>query len=114
MDNQRLFEIIAEQQKGHENEVEFTVGEQLREIAEHEPKSAALLLRDLQIKDMDLHAAALALQKYADENHKGSGSFCITPLVAEGILRKFYGLPERETPAQKAKDDAFIDLDSFL
>ena len=45
----KLYDLIAEQQKGHENEPRFMIGEQLKEIAEREPLSAELLERDLEI-----------------------------------------------------------------
>lgn len=115
---QKLISLIEEQQKGHENEPLFMVGEQLREIAEREPFSAELLQKDLETDGMKLADAAAALQKHADENRGKAKCFCITPKVAEGILRKFYGLPEAVTVEEKKSEDADkgsrIDLASFL
>ncbi len=113
----KLHELIAQQQKGHENKPRFMIGEQLKEIAAREPRSAELLERDLQIKEMTLEAAEKKLQEYADKNHGNAKSFCITPLVAERILRDFYGLPQRraeESVSAAAPDGAYIDLTSFL
>lgn len=109
--------MIAKQQEGHENEPAFMIGEQLKEIAAREPRSAELLAQDLTVKEMSLEAAAKKLQEYADKNHGKARAFCITPIVAEGILRKFYGLPkagnEASAPTPAPKDD-YIDLSSYL
>lgn len=111
-----LIELIEQQQKGHEKAPRFMIGEQLKEIAEKEPLSAQLLLRDLQIKEMSLEAAEQEFQRYADKNHGSAKSFCITPAVAEQILRKFYGLPapeENAAPAPAGQNN-YIDLSEFL
>ena len=114
----KLFDLIAEQQKGHETEPRFMIGEQLKEIAEREPLSAELLERDLEIEEMNLEAAEKHFQEYADRNHGKAKAFCITPKVAERLLREFYGLPipEENAPEKKEADSAagYIDLSSFL
>ena len=113
----QLIEIITAQQKGHENEPLFMVGEQLKEIAEREPFSAELLEKDLETEGMKLADAAARLKKYSDEHHGKANCFCISPKVAEGILREFYGLPKFEAvsvekPTQQPT--GFIDLGTFL
>ena len=114
----KLYDLIAEQQKGHENEPRFMIGEQLKEIAEREPLSAELLERDLEIEEMSLEAAEKHFQEYADKNHGKAKAFCITPKVAERLLREFYGLPipEENAPEKKEADSSagYIDLSSFL
>lgn len=114
----KLFDLIAEQQKGHETEPRFMIGEQLKEIAEREPLSAELLERDLEIEEMNLEAAEKHFQEYADRNHGKAKAFCITPKVAERLLREFYGLPipEENAPERKEADSSagYIDLSSFL
>ena len=114
----KLFDLIAEQQKGHETEPRFMIGEQLKEIAEREPLSAELLERDLEIEEMNLEAAEEHFQEYADRNHGKAKAFCITPKVAERLLREFYGLPipEENAPEKKEADSSagYIDLSSFL
>ena len=117
----KLYDLIAKQQKGHETKPRFMIGEQLKEIAEREPLSAELLERDLEIKEMSLEAAEKHFQEYADKNHGNAKSFCITPKVAEGILREFYGLPtpnpSREMDSVKKTEEPseeYIDLSSFL
>ena len=114
----KLFDLIAEQQKGHETEPRFMIGEQLKEIAEREPLSAELLERDLEIEEMNLEAAEKHFQEYAGRNHGKAKAFCITPKVAERLLREFYGLPipEENAPEKKEADSSagYIDLSSFL
>ena len=114
----KLYDLIAEQQKGHENKPRFMIGEQLKEIAEREPLSAELLERDLEIEEMNLEAAEKHFQEYADRNHGKAKAFCITPKVAERLLREFYGLPipEENAPEKKEADSSagYIDLSSFL
>ena len=117
----KLFEMITEQQKGHENGPVFMVGEQLKDIARNEPHSAELLEKDLAMPAMSLVEAEKKLKAYADANHGSAKSFCVSPLKAEEILREFYGLPKRagmptETLAEKveASNPGHIDLSDFL
>lgn len=115
--SQNLIALIEEQQKGHENEPLFMVGEQLKEIAEREPVCAEIIENDLAIEGMSLAKAADALKAYADKNHGKAKCFCITPIVAEGILREFYGLPTPDSAAkteQKEQTVERLDLSSFL
>ncbi len=112
----KLQEIIAQQQKGHEGKPRFMIGEQLKEIAAREPICAEILEKDLTVKEMSLEAAERKLQEYADKNRKNARTFCITPIIAEGILREFYGLPKRDEAETEpeAPQEGFIDLSSFL
>lgn len=111
----RVKELIEVQQKGKENTAPWMVGEQLKEIAEREPISAGILLNDLQVETMSIVEAEKQIKAYADKHKKGN-CFCVTPIVAEGILREFYGLPKRdEKPAEETvADSGYIDLDAFL
>ena len=114
----KLYDLITEQQKGHETAPRFMIGEQLKEIAEREPLSAELLERDLEIEEMNLAAAEKHFQEYADKNHGKAKAFCITPKAAERLLREFYGLPtpEENAPEKKEADSSagYIDLSTFL
>ena len=114
----KIYDLIAEQQRGHETEPRFMIGEQLKEIAEREPLSAELLERDLEIEEMNLEAAEKHFQKHADKNRGKAKAFCITPKVAERLLREFYGLqiPEENAPEKKEADSSagYIDLSLFL
>ena len=114
----KLYDLIAEQQKGHESKPRFMIGEQLKEIAEREQHSAEILERDLEIKEMSLEAAEKHFQAYSDKQSGKKGTFCITPKVAERLLREFYGLPIPEENAPEKKKvgslEGYIDLSSFL
>ena len=112
----KVFEQIEVQQKGHEKEPLFMVGEQLKEIAAKEPLAAELLEKDLATQGMGLADAAKKLQEYADKNHGRAKCFCITPPVAEKILREFYGLPEPVKVTKKIEQVTApkIDLSDFL
>ena len=103
--------LIEEQQKGKEGTAPWMVGEQLKEIAEREPACAELLAKDLTVSGMGIADAEKKLKAYADKN-KNNGFCCITPKVAEGILRKFYGLPERE--ATTKTEPMIFDLSAFI
>ena len=60
------------------------------------------------------------IKAYADEQRKTTKAncVCVPPNVAEGIIRKFYGLPERSTAAKQAEpakqEDSFLNLEDFL
>ena len=113
-----LHEIIAFQQKGHENEPIFMIGEQLKDIVSREPGIREILERDLLVDGMDLAGAASYFKKYADKNRKNAKCFCISPHVAEKLLREFYGLPDCAIESKKetapVKTSGFIDLNSFF
>lgn len=85
-------------QQGKEGTDVWMIGEQFLEIAEREPASAALIEKDLEVADMSLPEAAKAMKAFADEKHsKVKGNcICVTPKEADGVLRKFYGLPLRD------------------
>lgn len=116
MRNEALHALIEKQQAGHENEPLYMIGMQLLEIADREPESAELLLQDLTRDGMKLPDAAAMLQKHADEiaKPKHLRCVCITPQTAEGLLRKFYGLPEPAEAPVSAPEPDFLDLSSFL
>ena len=111
-----LVALIESQQKGKENTDVFMVGEQLKDMGAESDHNAEILLQDLAMKEMNLVAAAAKLKDYADKNHKTAKCFCITPIVADGILRDFYGLKKEEKSAVNPTVSAerFIDLESFL
>ena len=115
---EQLIGMIEEQQAGHENEPAFMIGEQLKDMARADERVRELLEQDLAVKEMSLKAAAGKLKEYADKHHGKEKCFCITPKVAEGILRQFYGLPEdqEETPApvQAGAQKDHIELEDFL
>lgn len=87
-------EKITKLQPSERNAV-WGVGEQLKDIIRREPALAEIVSRDLDLKGMSLVDCEQKIKARADKLHKGrSGSVCVTPMEAEGIIRKFYGLPE--------------------
>lgn len=103
---------------------EAAIGRQLLDIAGSDPATAELLLRDLDVQEMGLAAAAKKLKEYADKHHGKANCFCITPDVAESIFREFYGLPEPgtdsgargagDTAEQGVNASVRIDLSDFF
>lgn len=114
---EKLREMIDAQRKGKEDSPIWMVGEQLLDIAVGEPDSLELLKQDLTVPEMSLEKAEEQIKAWADKHRKGD-CCCVSPKVADGILRKFYGLKSldeqrTETMSQPAKAE-YIDLDSFL
>ena len=114
------FDKIAAQQKGKENTAPWMVGEQLKDICSKEPLAAELVDKDLDVKEMSLEECEKKIKAYADKHKQGSCAV-VPPNVAEGIIRKFYGIPEpggdSSTPLSSAQNDAngdIIDFTSFL
>lgn len=109
--------MIEEQQKGKENTPEWMIGEQLKDICRREQESGAIIGKDFGI--ITLEKVAGKLKAKADELHrKQKGScVCITPMVAEEIIREAYGLPgavPEKAPKQQNIDSDFLDLADFL
>ncbi|MBQ9744490.1 MAG: hypothetical protein IJW19_05125 [Clostridia bacterium] len=122
---EKLINLISEQQRGHENEPAYMIGEQLKEIAEREPSVIDILVKDLETNGMGLEDVAAKFKQYADKNHGSAKCFCITPKVAEDLIREFYGLPKAEEKTfmvAKTKNERmenkinadFIDIDSLF
>lgn len=94
----------------------WMVGQQLKDICRKEPLSAELIAQDLENNAMSIAQAEKRIKAFADDHKTGNFS-CVTPQEADGILRKFYGLPERaaakETPraADKRQPARGMDLD---
>jgi hypothetical protein len=113
----KLRELIEAQRKGKEDTPVWMVGEQLLDIAAGEPDSLELLKQDLTVPEMSLENAEKQIKAWADKHKKGS-CCCVSPKVADGILREFYGLKsldekKSEAVAKPCEDD-YIDLESFL
>ena len=107
-----VFEKIEAQQQGKENSAVWMVGEQLKEICQQEPASAELVDKDLDMKGMSLADCEKQIKAYADKNRKGNCGV-VPPNVAEGIIRKFYGLQEAGKRENKSEGLA-LDLAAFL
>lgn len=107
--------IASQQAKEKEGSPVIMVGMQLLDMAAEDPRCAELLLHDLDVAEMDLTNAAGKIKEYADKNHKGSNCFCVTPMVAEKILREFYGLPEADAKdPTRDRDPGLLNLTDFL
>lgn len=97
---EQAIQIIEQQQKGIENTAPWMVGEQLKDICRMEPDNAELIAQDLAVPEMSLTEAEKKIKAYADSHKKGSFS-CVTPSVAEDILRKFYGLKMQKDQSEQ-------------
>ncbi len=114
---EKLRELIEAQRKGKEDSPVWMVGEQLLDIAAGEPDSLELLKQDLTVPEMSLENAEKQIKAWADKHKKGN-CCCVSPKVADGILRKFYGLKSLDEQKSEAKEtqkqSTLIDIDSFL
>ena len=123
--NEKLINEVVQkidlQQKGKEGTAVYGVGEQLKDICRTTPGAAELVLRDLDVEEMSIDKCEKKIKERADELHKkkGGSSVCVTPAEADGIIRKFYGIPDNSpdngqaVTEEKIKPD-IIDLESFL
>ena len=108
-------EKITEQQKELEGTPAFEVGEQLKEICSTSERVAEIVLQDLNNPGMSIRDVEGQLRKYADQHHGKSNCFCITPGVAEEIIKKFYGIDGIDVPSTEVKaDEPFINLEDFI
>lgn len=108
-----LINKISLQQKGKENTPEFAIGEQLKDIATCEPTSAEIINQDIEVSGMGLVDVAKYFKSYSDKNHKSQKVFCITPIKAEELIRKFYKLPDKEVKEKTVKTE-LLDLADFF
>jgi hypothetical protein len=113
-----VYDKIAQQQGQDDTTKVFNVGEHLKDIIRGNPALEDIVDKDLDVAEMSLAKAEQQIHQWADKNRKGKNSVCVPPRVAEDILRKFYGLPERETIAGQTPPKAIaakiIDLDDFF
>ncbi len=106
--------IASLQAKEKEGSPAMTVGFQLLDMARDDAHAAELLLHDLDVPEMSLTSAAGKIKEYAD-GHRGSNTcFCVSPKTAEGVLRKFYGLPERAPAGHREPDANVIRVEDYL
>ena len=103
-------EKIAKQQEGKENTAAYMVGEQLKDIIRGNEQAAELVIGDLENPDMSIEKCERKIKAYADEQKKkgNSNCVCVPPNVAEGIIRKFYGIAE--AAAEKSGTVSLMDL----
>jgi len=113
---EKLRKIIDKQRKGKEDSPVWTVGEQLLDIAAESQLNLELITKDLQIEEMDLAHAEKKIKAWADKQKQVGGCVCVSPKVADGILREFYGLSPRDESSGKVTvtDGGYIDIGTFL
>jgi hypothetical protein len=112
--SEAIDKLRAQQKKVPERSPQWMVAEQLIDICRHEPESAELIAKDLDVKEMSIVEAEKQIKAFADK-HKSGGFACVTPAEADGILRKFYGLPEAQREDDIPETDGkVIDLMDFL
>ena len=110
-----VFEKIETQRRGREGTDVWMVGQQLIDICRADKNCAELVAQDLENPEMGLHTAAQQIKAYADKQPRKGNCVCVPPDVAEGIIRKFYGLPEvGEAPAEESKKAKILSLEDFL
>jgi hypothetical protein len=113
----RANSAIEAQQRTHgEYSTPWMAGEQLKDICAREPAAAELIAQDLENPEMSLEKAEGKIKAWADEHKKsGAGGVGVPPVVAEGILRKFYGLAARDAGtagrASPSPTDGGVNLD---
>ena len=94
--------IEAQQAKLKPDTAPWVVGEQLKEICLSDKRCAELVSADLDGEAMSLVNCEKKIKAYADAHKQGSFAY-VSPKVAEGIIREFYGLPSAgeasQTPA---------------
>ncbi len=118
--------IAAQQQKG--SRMVKQVGRHLADIIQGKPEWEEIVSQDLDKESMDIAKCEREIFKFFRE-HDG-----IEDWEAENVIRKFYGLPERDEPVAPVRQspapqvhtappqmpqppeqsDDLIDLDAFL
>jgi len=96
MSIESVIKKIEAQQKGKENTAVFMVGEQLKDICKESQAVAELVNNDLDVPEMSIVHAEKKIKEYADKQSKSGNCVCVAPNVADGIIRKFYGISEKE------------------
>lgn len=114
---QAVREIARAQEGVKERSAAWMVGEQLKDICRNEPESARLILQDLSGGGMGLADAEKQIKAFADRHRVGSCAV-VTPEDADGILRKFYGLPGRQEAQEAhtvpARPDGTLSILDFM
>ena len=115
----KAIELIEKQQRGKDNTPAFVIGLHLIEMMKQDGRIEAILEEDLQNPEMSLENCAKKLQDAADQIHRETkkNTVCLTPMQAEKIIRKFYGLPDQgdvPQPAPAPEPSDIIDLEDLL
>ncbi len=117
---EELLRKVSEQQQGKEFTDIFMVGEQIKDICRNNNQATELVVADLDVPEMSLERCAAKIKVEADRLHKEKkgNCICIPPDMAEGIIKKFYGIPdgaaeETEFYTEKSSDN-IIRLEDFI
>ena len=106
-----IFEKISAQQ-GAERTAVWMAGEQLKDIIRNDARAQEIVSQDLDVPEMSIAECEKKIKAYAD-SHKTGNFACVTPVEAEYIIRRFYGIKKRsEAPLEDAS--APLTLDSFF
>ena len=113
-------EKLIRAQQGPEGSTVWNVGEQLLDMMDAQPEIAALLAQDLPVKGMGLADCEKKIKALADERNRKNGGMCagVSGREADGIIRKFYGLPENTSSGASRhlplEGEGLIDLTEFF
>lgn len=115
-----LIELSNTVQKQVEKEYEYSpvrgVARQLMDIIGQDQQAAAIVLEDLK-GGLTVKGCEEEIKKWVDKHHKGNSGYC-PPDIAEGIIRKYFGLAKADAepaPAPQPKPKAkIINLEDFL
>ncbi len=103
-------EKIEKQQIGQKGNAVYYVGEQLKDICRESEHNADIVSTDLDNSEMSIAKCEKKIAEYASK-HKNGNCGCCPPNVADGIIRKFYGIPEAGEAPTKSN---VLDLSDFL
>ena len=98
--SEAIRKIEVQQPKEHTSV--WGLGEQLKDMLRAQPELAEIVCQDLDNKGMGIAECERKIKARADEIHRMAkgGSVCVTPMEAEEIIRKFYGLPIARASAE--------------
>jgi hypothetical protein len=98
MMEEAIREIEAQQAKLNKYHPAHMVGEQLKDIIKTTPGAAELVAQDLKQSGMGLTDCEKKIKAFADA-HKVGNCGCCPPDEAEKIIRKFYGIGDKNSAA---------------
>lgn len=113
-----VYEKITAMQGADQNTPVWVCGEQLKDILHAEAArgnhdAEEIVEKDLDVAEMSIAACEKKIKEYADK-HKHGGFAFVAPKVAEGIIRKFYGLPDAAETERTEPKSGELDLANFF
>jgi hypothetical protein len=109
---ENVIAAIEKQQPKQRNDV-WMVGEQLKDLLKAEPQWAEMVERDLQNQGQKLEDVAKLIRERAKKNKVGNCGV-VTPMEADEIIRKTYGIPERGAASEAPAPDNLVSLEDFF